>query len=114
MEEGVETIDADETSAAEAADLVEELRLVLGDMLLTTRVHAESGEFHANGEGWRIEIRSETGEIAFKPAGGTLRLVRTIDDLSSVEAADRRVTFGFGDDEEITVGRGIEQRYVHG
>lgn len=112
MDEEAETIDADE-APAEAA-LVDDLRRVLGDMALTTRVHSESDEFHANGEGWRVEVRRESAEIAFKPAGSTLRLVRSLDDLTSVQAADRRVTFGFGDHEEITVGRGIEQRYADG
>ncbi len=101
-----------EKDVEDSETLLEELKRLFDRMVLTTRVEAESGNVHLNGEGWRVEIRGED-EIVFKPAGGTLSLARRMQDVTMVEARDHRVRFRFGDTEEITVSRGIEQRLLY-
>ncbi len=115
MDVDVDIRDGDEETAVDGLDaLLVQMKRVLGGMALSTRVERSSGTVHASGEGWRMEVRGDSEDVVFEPAGSTFRIVRRIDDVSKVEARKDSVTFGFGDSEEITLARGVEQRRTYG
>ncbi|MFP4632228.1 MAG: hypothetical protein ACLFMT_02170 [Halobacteriales archaeon] len=91
----------------DAADLVRRLRSAFGGLLWTARVESGGDVVHATGEGWSLEVRPREDEVVFEPAGSSLRLVRSVEDLDSVDAGDDGVEFSFGR-ETVVLGMGVD------
>ena len=97
----------------EKANNAEELERVLKDFFggsaLTTQIEDEGDRVSVKGDGWGFVVGRD-GSLVFKPGGTAYRIVRSIDDLETVEEKDDGgVSFVFAD-ERITPRRGVEHR----
>ena len=101
----VET-DEGTTVVDEARELESRLKRTFGNAALTTRVEEEGERVVVTGDGWKFIARGD--DVVFVPGGASYRIVRSVEDLESVEH-DGDVVFDFGD-EQIALRRGVEHR----
>lgn len=92
---------------SETRELLTEVKELFGRSALTTEVE-DADHVRVNGNDWQVQVGRD-GELAFKPAGASLRFVRRATELREVRQEPRSVSFVF-QDEVLTVGRGLEHR----
>lgn len=95
------------TEVSRTEELLGEVKDLFGQAALTTEVE-DTENVRVNGDDWQVRVGRD-GELAFKPAGASLRFVRHAGELREVRQEPRRVSFVFRE-EVFTVGGGLEHR----